>query len=87
MGDNGETHRNTRSFSLNKDTLISFSLAIAIGGTMFIAGSIYEKISRLDGLGLERRVSRMEIILGLVAKNVGVPADLLADIRADPRRP
>lgn len=69
-----------RTFSINKDTLISFSVAIAIGTGMFIAGGYAEKLQRLDGVGVERRLAKIEVVTGLIAKRLGIPPEILATI-------
>lgn len=75
--------KSPRHVSINHSTLISFSLAIAIGGGMFFAGSFYEKVNRLDGINIEKRLAKIEVTVGLVAKRLGVPPDVLADINGE----
>lgn len=69
-----------RHVSINSSTLISFSLAITIGSGMFFAGSFWEKVNRLDGINIERRLGKIELMMGLMARRLGIPPDVLAGI-------
>lgn len=66
--------------SISKETWISLGLALAIGGLCFTAGTLYEKVQKLDGLGVDRRLVRIEATLTLVATRLGIPRDVLVGL-------
>lgn len=76
-----------KPFEITKDSLISFGVAIFIGGGCFTAGTLWEKINRLDGIGIERRLVRMEAKLELVAKRLGIAPEVLATTKAEEVEP
>ena len=75
--------KSSRHFPINQNTLISFSVAIALSSAAFFAGSFWEKVNRLDGIGIEKRLAKIEITVSLVAKRLGVPPEVLARINEE----
>lgn len=75
MDDPAKSHRPT---SINKETLISFGLAIMIGAGCFTAGVLYNQIQTFHSIGAGERLARLEVITKLIAKQVGVPLDIIA---------
>lgn len=77
----------SRTFPITKESMISFGVALAIGSGCYIAGGYAEKLSRLDSIGIERRLVRMEAKLELVAKRLGIPPDVLATVKGEAAEP
>lgn len=50
--------------------LVAVALVSACAATIFVAGSMYERFTSLEG-----RVQSMQITLGQVARRIGVPPD------------
>lgn len=68
-------------FPINKETMISFGVALAIGSGCYIAGGYAEKVQRFDRLDAGERLVRIEAKVSLIAQRLGIPADLKVDIR------
>ena len=52
-----------KSSHIDKGTVISIGVAVMLATVVFLAGAIYTKVDRLDGLKIETRLSRIEAIL------------------------
>ena len=67
--------KSSRPFHIDHKTLISFGTALAFGGLIFGSGVLWEKVQKFDSIGAGERLARIEIVIKLIAKQVGVPVE------------
>jgi hypothetical protein len=69
----GSPPEDSKPTHITKNTYVQLGVAIAIGGLIFMAGTQYEKVNRLDGIKIEQKFGVIMADLTIIKLKLGLP--------------